>query len=240
MDLLFKNKKLLFSLTILVVVTIFIIGLSVVNLLQPGTRQPSQFPTPTPNNGPFFIRSQNNESAGISISPSTTHVLVPGTKESFVVSLPSSLSLEDITISLTVKDFRSDSSPINSPITTSSEKQGEVKIDMGNNVVAYGEYKLTIENKSGEGLIEATYLSDTIDRVQTNNQELSRYLPHETTNYRLIYIKERNLYIFNFKINDNSTIPPQQQFENAQNEATQFIESKGIDINSIVIEWRFS
>lgn len=240
MEQLLQNKKLLVSLTALCAVTILIIGLAVINLQQPGTKQSLQSPSPTPNVGPFFKRGQNNQANEINISPSTAHVLKPGTKESFIISLPSSLSLEDLSITLTIKDLRTDSSSVSVPITISNQKKGELKIIMKNNVVAFGEYKITLKNKNSVELIEATYLSDTVEHEEKNTQELSQYLPHETSSYRLIYIQKRNVYIFNFKINDTSKISPQQQFENAKDDATKYIKSKGIDTNTITIEWRFS
>jgi hypothetical protein len=72
--------------------------------------------------------------------------------------------------------------------------------------------------------------------IAANNTALARHLPVTTRNYTLSYDRELNLYRFRF-IFDGSDLDLDQQMANARRDARAFITSRGIALDSVIIEW---
>lgn len=104
-------------------------------------------------------------------------------------------------------------------------------------------YTLTITNIStNKQLFEAQYLTNapTPSPVPSNNPALANYLPYDTTNYTLTFSSAQNIYIFDFKYDPVSSTPLTAQYDQAKSDAIDFIKSKGVDPNSVVVDWRHS
>lgn len=76
-------------------------------------------------------------------------------------------------------------------------------------------------------------------RAPNNNLSLQQYLPYETSNFLLEYDPARNTYLFHFKFRNNTGVSLPDQFDKAKQDAINFIQSKGIDVNSLAIEWLY-
>jgi hypothetical protein len=178
------------------------------------------------------------------VSPSYSSLLTPGEKEIFTVSFSTSVQEKTLKILLSKKKYDDTSESIVSvPIATELLDKGKsLLISMQEEVEIYHEYSLTIIDGNNKTLTSTTYLTSNvvISRAPSNNPTLQQYLPHETASYILSYNERRNTYIFNFKVDPSSTLGFSEQFESAKQQAEEFIQSRGIDINSIVIEWRHS
>lgn len=194
--------------------------------------------------GISFFRSNEttqNQLILLQVSPSSDTLLLPQTKQTFTLTFSLPVSASEISvvateqivvtnqqqkIALLLKQNSSSKTLTTSPIA----------------VKPYAQYTLVVLQKAtGKTLAGVSYqtLPPQPTRAPTNNLFLSQYLPYETETYRLSYWKEKNVYVFNFKYNPSSSDDTQTQFEKAQNDAKTFIQSKGIPLDSIIINWLF-
>lgn len=234
-----KTVKLLFFggiilFTILIIALIMYINVS--NKKTGDAPIPPSFPTPVP----LLYQSPAIES----FAPPITQALIPGQHQIFTVEFNKAVPSESLRILLTKKGLgNTQDTAASVPISADSSSGGKVLIiHMLEPVNASHEYSLVVIDKNNIPLVSSTYASAHVEisPAPSNNLALREYLPYETTTYRLSYNENRNSYIFNFKINPESPDNIQSQYEQAKIQAEDWIQSRGIDINSIVIEWRHS
>lgn len=234
-----RDKKILIFIITLTVFILVLIGIIIAFNARTSSNQPGTqaiFPTPVP----LIYKSTTVES----VVPPISSVLLAGQKQTFSVNFNTQVSTGSFKILLTSKAF-SDSAEkeVSIPFTTSITSSGKtLAIQTTNNILPSHSYALIILDSKNRTLLSASYSSGNVEisTAPGNNPELKQYLPYETSTYKLTYNERRNTYIFNLKINSNSQESLIQQFENAKKQAEDFIKSKGIDINSIVIDWRHS
>lgn len=161
----------------------------------------------------------------------------------FVIEFNQLKSLDDIEIRLSKKEIQTDKGgDLN--FKTSFDLNNQTLTISGEELVSpLTEYQIEIKNKKTNQLIDSLIFMSTepiATPVPSNNQSLERFLPIETGSYKLSFNPDLNIYSFSFKYDPNSSETAEEQFNKARDEATRFIQSKGIDINSIVIEWRYN
>lgn len=237
MNTLFKGKTLLL-LIFLMMVILLIIFIQVFLNSQPKPKQ-KQSPEPViqfqaPIQAPIKV---------IGIKPDKTISLQPGTMQQFVIQFSQPVNLDSIHLVVERTDITKDLPPYQAEQdTTLSSDRRSLTILLKKPVLPYSKYDLILTDTKKNAIFQASYLSgkETPMVVKINNFNLSTYLPYETTSFKLSYDKSRNIYVFNFKYDTESPDDLQNQYEKAKSEAVKFIESKEIDINTIVIEWRHS
>lgn len=194
------------------------------------------FPTPVP----ILYTSPDV----VSIDPPITTALLPGKDISFLITFTTSIREKPVKILLTRKPIIGIDESINSvSITSELTSFGKaLSVTLQEPILPAQEYSLIVLGANDKTLVSSTYTSSSIEilRAPQNNPDLQQFLPYETPTFRLTYNENRNSYIFNFKINPNSTESLESQFNQAKQQAESYIRSKGIDINTIVIEWRRS
>jgi hypothetical protein len=232
-----KKSYSLIIIPIFVFITIVIIIIYRANIDNHSTSNTSVvFPTPVP----LLYKSAEVKN----IEPNYSQALVAGKIAVFTVTFSESVLNQGINILLQEKALGTkDETAMSVPLTQTLQSKGsQIAISTVEPIEALKSYTLIITNRSNKTLLSATYSSSSIviTPVPSNNLELKKYLPYETSMYKLTYNKTRNEYVFNFKINPTSSQDLQSQFNSAKQQAEDFIKSKGIDINSIVIDWRHS
>ena len=189
---------------------------------------------------------QNNTTSIIkSVFPEEGEILNTGKIQTFDIYFNNpQIQVNNYSFNISSLDTTSDNTlftPID--IETLLLGKGQVELKTTQEIKEKYEYKLEIlSKKNGEVVFSRTYLSTDIlpTPVAVNNKSLVPYLPYETTNFSLEYLKDQNRYIFHFVYNADSDVPIDNQLEQAKTDAAAFINSKGIDINTLVIEWRNS
>lgn len=176
-------------------------------------------------------------------SPDRNTIFNPGQQQAFISKFQNPVNLSWLGIKITYKDiYTSKITAIQ--FNSSLDASGKVlTITTVGPISPDGEYTLSIDNLTkNTNILNVTYLSNSASPipVSSNNPALIQYLPYEADNYSLDYMPEQNVYVFHFKMNYNSSDDLQTQYQKAKQDATDFIQSKGVDINSIVIQWRYN
>lgn len=241
MRLFFTNWKLLFTMGFLLVVLVLLLAFSI-------GRQGQVSEAPIPSNNPFvnvpvdevnFIQSPQV----LNIDPVKESILTPGQNQIFSIEFSEPIALSSIFVSLKTREIVgevADYKDIEFKQELSDDRK-TLLIETKEPIATFQNYNLTIFERSGNKLVQATYTSDRDERPREsqNNPDLAQYLPHTTPSYTLSYVPERNLYVFSFSYDETSSESLDSQYEKAQADAIRFIESRGIPISSIVIEWRY-
>lgn len=221
-----------------VVVVVTIVVIILINIQQ---RESEEFPielVPTP------VPLLYNTPEVLKTEPSYVQSLIPGQIQKFTITFTDSISDKPLQSFLTTRSITNQSDSLKHvSISSQLVSGGEIlEIRTNEDILPSQEYSLTVIDEDGQTLVSATYTSSSIavSPVKNNNQELRNYLPHETNNYRLIYLESTNTYIFNFKANSSSPDSYIDQYNQAKSDAEEFIRSRGIDLNSIIVEWRHS
>jgi hypothetical protein len=174
------------------------------------------------------------------ITPDTGSTLTSQQKQQFFVSFDKAIQTDWIAISLVENQLESDRKQ-KTPFSVSLDSQKRTLTITTNGPIGPGkEYDLTITNiKKNKILLDTHFLSGAVQPtpIPVNNEKLKAYLPYQTASFVLDYDSQKNIYNFRFIYNPSSSDDIQTQYDTAKNEATTFIESKGIDITSIVINW---
>jgi hypothetical protein len=204
-------------------------------------------PRPSPSLNPFINLPVDDTQlikspAVVKIAPSDQEILTPGKVQDFSVEFNTALPINSVFILLKAKDIieGGDYKTVEfSQTLTNSNKLLTIKTN--SKILPFHSYNLTIYQTNGTKLLQVTYTSDRFERTREpqNNPELAKFLPYEAPSYTLSYIEERNLYVFSFNYNAESEESVDSQYEKAKADAERFIQNKGIDINSLKIEWRF-
>lgn len=214
-----------------------------IGALKPGSenrRLESAIPTPVST----IDKPVGNYQNILSLTPNEFTILKAGERKKITVSFKNPIAPNSINITLTKLQYTKEQNPTEVPInTTYNGNASTLTVSLQETILPFSQYVLTItDRENNKVLLRASYNSRDIQPTKpaNNNQELKQYLPHETTSYKLSFNELRGVYVFNFKINSNSQISLSRQYEIAKKEAEDFIKNKGININSIVIEWRHS
>ena len=192
------------------------------------------------------IKSQSLNTTVINnVSPSQGTTLEPGKSQTFTIYLGKPLVIGQVKIVLKSYDYTQDYVIVNDvPFKATFTANNVIEVKTTNPITPHTTYLLQMttltDNKVVLNLTYSSQLAASPTPVQNNNTALIPYLPHETDNYKLSYFAAQNMYIFNFKYDSSSDLNITDQFNQAKQDAINFIQSKGIDINSIVIDWRSS
>lgn len=186
----------------------------------------------------------NNQVSSITIDkadPSSSTPLIVGTQPIFTLYFNTAVYKDQVTIVLQKKNIIQDTqySKIQFYSDFSSDNKS-LRVKMGETVADNTAYYLEIsDTRTKTTLFSNTYSSASPPPtfIPSNNLSLSQFLPYETSSYTLVYNTYQNLYVMHFIYNPDSADSPDTQFEKAKADATAFIKSKGIDINSIKIEF---
>lgn len=233
----FKNKSLIFPIVVGLILLIIVFAIAFLSFEQ--ANEPK---TTNVNNSNPSIENVVSEAITVEkIIPSAPLPLKPGFPYSFTVYFKQPVSEQQILFTLSYVGLYDDkpATPINISVDRQNEKTYIIKtLDP---IHQYGEYKLSVLKRvTAEEIFTKSYLTTDViaTPVPSNNPVLKPFLPHETPSYILEYFPDRNIYIFHFKYNPNLPTTAEVQFNTAQQEATNYIQSKGIPISSIIIEWK--
>jgi hypothetical protein len=239
-----KDKTLLVQIGITLILVLIVFGIALYAKLQSDQQELSPDSTNTST-----IQSESSiapvEQISISrIIPSAPLPLTPGLPYSFTVYFSSPVQPSVVSFVLTGNSLYGDDPQKTVKISVTSENDNKRYIVKTlEPIEAYGEYILRVYNtRTNIEVYKKAFLTKDIlsTPVPVNNLSLKTYLPYKTDSYSLEYFANRNIYIFHFIYNSDLPTGAEAQFNAAKADAIQFIQSKGIDINSIVIEWRNS
>lgn len=237
-----ENKFFYFVLVVGIILVVVFLVITAINL-QNSTIQNRLQLSPTPTVA-MTVTSPPEKIVVEKAFPFEPQFLTPGKPQIFYIYFRGGVpSMDTIHIDLTSLDIAQDDVPKPVQITTYKVAQNVLAVKTLDPIQQLSDYTLTITNTdTGEELYSGIYPANelTPTPIASNNPVLERYLPYETTNYALNYLPEKNIYVFDFIYDPNSPDTIEKQFDDAKAAAINFIESKGIDINSIVIEWRHS
>jgi methionine-rich copper-binding protein CopC len=236
---------------ILLVISAFVVLLVIVGLILFSSKK-SKSPTPIPSAAPTSSATSTPVKANpiifnvVTVDPADGSLLNAGQKQKFNITFDQPIQTNWVTVQLTAKNTTSDqSSPTTVNYTESMASDSRtLTISSSETIGPNFDYELVVKNATNSNLtlLDAHYTAGepAPSPAANNNPALQQYLPYETQNYLLSYSKEQNVYVFNFKYDPNSSVDLNTQYDQAKDEATRFIQSKGIDVNSIVIQWRHS
>ena len=232
---LFHNKPLFIVLVITGIVALSAIALGVF-IVAPDITRFGQKPTPA------LSLQVKKYPAVDSISPEEYVLLTPEKPQVFRVTLRGYGDISKLRATVSQSLISNPEKISTVPVTTSFEPQARsIVVTTNSPILPLSTYALTIQNPgSSNPVLAINYHSgDTSPTpVISNNPALQQFLPHETGSYILTYSKAGNVYVFNFKIDPESDLSLSSQYEAAKDNATQFITSKGVPIDSITIEWK--
>lgn len=239
MNIFLQNKKvLIISIFTFILMLAFLISIV---LPKPNNKTNNNIPLFQPKETPT-ISSNPQEIRVINIQPPLNTALKPDQTQIFQITFNKPINMQQIQVSLHKKNITNNNPPelVN---FDSVIKENDLFIAPKELIIGYGDYEITIiDINTNMQIFKASYLSDKneLTPAPKNNPDLIPFLPYETTGYRLSYNKSRNIYVFNFKYNPNSTDKLDTQYEKAKQDAKNYIQSKGINPTSIIIEWRYS
>jgi len=178
------------------------------------------------------------------IVPDEPQTLTAGIPHTFLVYFSKNISLAKYEFDISSADI-TQTDPQKMPVqkTISLFAPNVVSVKTLTPIQERSEYYLTVvDPQTNTTLSSSSYLSGDIEPtpIPSNNQTLKQYLPHETETYLLEYSGSKNLYIFHFKYDPTNQEDITQQYNDAKTQAIQYIEGTGVDINSIVIQYRSS
>lgn len=188
-------------------------------------------PTPIPEIGDAKV---------LGIEPTEQTPLIPGNIQIFNIQLDKPIEDSTFNVQLIEKDLTEDLEDKKIEVKKSIQ-ESIIRIETVLPIQAYSRYTLTITTSRGQQLFSVSYLSDkpVASPAINNNLILADFLPYLTDSYSLRYSADDNLYIFSFKYNEYDLNTLEKQFDKAKASAEKFIKEKGINLNSIKIEWRY-
>src|SRR3989344_2471367 len=177
-----------------------------------------------------------------SMTPPAQSILEPNTTQAFSIAFSSETDKTALSPVLSYTGIVSDQTPHSVNISVDLLNDNKtLQIKTVDQIVPYSKYTLEITDMRTKRLIlSADFFTKPITPTKPINNDLTlqQYLPYEAITYRLSYNERLGIYIFNLKLNPNSSDNFNLQYENAKAEAERFIEGKGINLSEIVIDWR--
>ena len=228
-----QDKTLLFPIIVAFILVVIIFGI-VIFSFQEGSQKPavSAVPTLEPN------------TAVVRVFPDEPQTLTAGIPHTFLVFFNKKISAPSLSVDLSYTDITQDNpEKVTAKTAVSQVSPNELLVKTEEPIKERSEYYLTVFNPQSYGILSSTtYLSGDIQPtiVPANNQQLKNFLPYDTNSYTLEYIPSQNIYVFHFKFDPTNPADITQQMQDAKQQAIQFIQSKGVDINSIVIQYKSS
>jgi hypothetical protein len=235
----FKPGKL--QVFIILLIVLGIIVLAILSLESPsGTpEQPQPSLKPSLNITGNNPKIYPNPLKVTGYTPTENTPLIPGQSPEFVFQFDSAVELKAIGVEMAINDTDGNTRKIDVTSVLDPDRR-VLRVKPAEAINPSSEYKLAISYNASK-IFDIKYISDRQQPqvVPSNNPQLIQFLPHETDTYILSFFPEINSYNFSFKYNANSDLNTQDQFEAAKREATEFIESNGVDPNSLVITWSY-
>lgn len=224
-----------------VILAIVVVG-SFILFRKSGQSQPVPSAITTQPESPLPTTLTNLQVA--SIQPNTTQPLITGSQPSFIIKFSTSANPDYLTVSFRSLNEQADQDFNNEPSEFRYSDNNTTLTITPKRSVQFGYlYQILLQAKENNATFyQAKYVVDqpTPTPAPQNNRALIPYLPYETSSFRLSYSELRNIYIFNFKYDQNSPDDISTQYNTAKQAALDFIRSKGIDPNSLIIDWRHS
>lgn len=178
------------------------------------------------------------------ISPEQNTILTPNTYQTFNIQFTSAILQSYFKVLVIRQDVTTDSTPKTEEVITDlTDNNTTLSITLKNPIQGYSSYEINLLSSADNSpIFKIEYLSDKPQETPApnNNTQLKQFLPYKTNSYELEYNEDTNIYLFHFIYNSDSSETLDSQYQKAKQAATNFIKSKGIDINSIIIEWRYS
>ncbi|MBI2022340.1 hypothetical protein HYS97_00610 [Candidatus Daviesbacteria bacterium] len=234
------NPKTLILIILIVLISVALMVLSFKGSPPKTTTQPSPYPKEASLERPFEIDFNSDPIVG-EITPPKDTILLPGQILTIEISIETTQP-ESLEINIRSKDVIKENQDLSLEEFDKSFDFASKKlaVRLKSPIKPLHQYNINIRQGNKE-LLNLTYFSDKVlPQIQPKiNLELYQYLPYETDSYTLNYVQLRNTYVFSFNYNPNSKKTLDQQFEEAKQDAIEFIESKGINVNDIPIEWNY-
>lgn len=223
------------------VLALTLIGLIAITSFKKISPSPSNIPAFSPSPTQSSIPNVRVDFSVTNITPTRGTILKPDQPLEFSITFNKQVDLSWLGINLLSGAIGS-TSLSNLQYTSKFSSNNQILTISAGTASPSNQYQLDLTNNTtGIKVLSINYPSDQlITPAPSNNLALSAYLPYETSEYKLSFNQSSNSYIFNFKYDTNSSLGIDDQFNKAKADATSFIQSKGIDINSITIEWRHS
>jgi len=234
-----KDRPLLFMLAVGFILIMIIVTIAYSILTGKPKASDSIITTPTPTS-----QQGSSSQADIQIDkviPDEPAMLDSEKPATFFVYFHSKTNPSNVDFNLSYIDLTQDNPPKIVKLQVNSSAGNVVQLTTGEPILQQADYTLTItDRQSNKTLFSGIYPSRDIPPtpVPTNNSLLKRYLPYDTSTYTLVYVPEKNLYVSHLKWNPDLPDTYDVQFQSAKTDALNFIQSKGIDISTVVIEWR--
>lgn len=229
-----KEHKILFIISLSLIGILFIFSILLL-FSSPQKKQSSL--------SPFITPTILERHAGFSLSaflPGTDTPLEGNKIQRFTLVFNESLSSDALTSSIQETIIGSDIHTSVPSTVSFNEAGNEVTITSTRPFKQNASYQVLLKKtKDNAVLFNKNYftLAFTPTPLPNNNKALSESLPHEGSNWILKYNPERNLYYFSADITPGTPAEMEIQYNRAKDEALTFIKSKGIDPNTVTIEW---
>lgn len=198
----------------------------------------------TSSNRDPLLQNLDSTNTLVEVTPNVTTPLYENTTPEFVLRFGLSLNPELTNISIKQKDLSNDSTEVESSFTIKYfNNNKQLNLSLNEKILPYHQYRIIITNKQNNAVLTSlSYLSSLEEPspVPTNNVELRNYLPHREKNYSLVYLPYSNLYVFHFAVDPENNQDLETQFNRAKQDAIEFIRSKNIAPESVIIEWRYN
>lgn len=192
---------------------------------------------------PFITPTILERHAGFSLAsflPSTDTPLEGNKVQRFTLIFNESLSDDTITSSIQETIIGSDTHTTLPSTVSFNEAGNEITITSSRPFKQNASYQVILKKtKDNAVLFNKNYftLAFTPTPLPNNNKALSEFLPHEGSNWILKYNPQRNLYYFSADITAGAPAEMEIQYSKAKDEALTFIKSKGIDPNTVTVDW---
>lgn len=176
--------------------------------------------------------------SAISTLPAAGTLLTPGNTLVFRVTFKKAVSKNEIVAALTKRSPGKEDVTMS---TSSSANENSITIQADEKVEQGMFYSLVLATTTGGIILSVDYSSSPITPtpLPANNEQLKSYLPHQAPNYLLNYNEIKNLYVMHFKFQSSDPGTIEQQFEKAKRDTQEFIASKGIQLNTVEIEYSY-
>lgn len=231
----FNKKYFLFALIsgiILLVIVAYVIILSFND--QGKNQQPTSAYNQPVTSGEIVVKK---------IDPSESKDLPTGKPYAVTITFENPVSVNQVVFSFIYFDLTHDSEEITLKTTANQAGPQTITLKTIDPIKPLGKYTLTmLSSDKSTVLASAIYHSGNTlpTRIPSNSPSLAAFLPHEESSFSLIFLPEKNLYVFHFKYDKATAGTLNDQYEKAKQNALIFIKSKGIDPASVIIDFRRS
>ena len=241
----FKNFK-KFKSGYTIIETMISISLFIVIILirifrgQPTSQLPVQSTNPFANQ-PVDDQTTIKSAQVLEVTPLEGTILNPGENLKVSIKFSQTVDADNLGVNLKASDIGGDGLYKTIDFSLETIDSNTLNLTFKEAILSFHNYNLTIYSKEGQKLLQVTWVSDRTEIIKEtdNNPSLAQYLPYKTSNFTLSFVPDKNLYVFSFSYDSNSEESIDAQYDKAKLQAEEFIRSKGIDLESIKIEWRY-